>query len=78
MRRVHASLMSKDGAAFLKQHCIEVSADEFVDQILNRDKSGRCPLEMSVEGCENPAEMVKRIREKTAELRAAAAKAAAN
>lgn len=78
VRRVHASLMSKDGAAFLKQHCIEASADEFVDQVLNRDKSGRCPLEMSVEGCENPAEMVKRIREKTAELRAAAAKGAAN
>lgn len=68
-RKVHAALMSEDALSFLKQHCIEASADKLVPQILNRDKSGRCPMELAVDGRSDPADMVKRVRAKLEELR---------
>ncbi len=68
-RRVHASLMSEGAKEFLKVHGVALSADEFTPQIMNRDKTDRCPMERAVEGETYPAEMVKRIRAKLSELR---------
>ena len=68
-RRVHATLMSEDAKAFLEVHGVAPTADEFVPRIQNREKTGHCPMELAVEGETYPAEMVKRIRAKLAELR---------
>ena len=68
VRKVHASLMSEDAGAFLKLHAVEFTADETVPQIVNREKTGRCPMELAVEGVDYPAEMVKRIRDKMKSL----------
>ena len=68
VRKVHASLMSEDAGAFLKLHAVEFTADETTPQIVNRENTGRCPMELAVEGVEYPAEMVKRIRDKMKSL----------
>lgn len=74
VRRVHASLMCEPAQALLKEHGIAFSADRTVPNILNRDKTGLCPLEMSVKGLSDLPAMLKAIRAKLKELRAAARK----
>lgn len=74
-KRVHGLLMSDDAAAYLGKAGIGHSRDAGTEKILNRAKDGRCPLELSVDGLEEPGAMVVAIRKRIAELRAAAAKA---
>ncbi len=62
VRHVHSELMSEDAAAFLNAHGITASATTFVPLILNRKMDGRCPMEMAVDGIEDPAEAVAALR----------------
>ena len=72
VKRVHAALMCEPGRDLLKEHGIACSADKMVPQILNRDKSGLCPLEMSVKDLDKVPAMLKAIRAKLKQLRKAA------
>jgi len=71
-KRVHAALMCEPAQELLKKHGIAFSADKVVPQILNRDKSGLCPLEMSVKDLDEIPAMLKAIRAKLRALRAQA------
>lgn len=71
-KRVHAALMCEPGVALLKEHGIPCSCDKLVPQILNRDRSGLCPLEATVRDIVDVPEMVKALRAKIAQLKAAA------
>ena len=63
-KRVHAMMMSVEAAALLKAHGVEVGADKTVPKILNRDLTDSCPMEQTIDGIEDPSEMVKALRER--------------
>ena len=63
-KKVHAMTMSADAASLLKAHGVETSADKSVPKILNRDLTDGCPMEQTVEGLDDPAEMVKALKER--------------
>ena len=64
-RKLHASIMSADAAAFLKEHRVVATADKIVPVILNSDMTDGCPMEYVVNGIDDPAEMVKALKAKT-------------
>ena len=53
---------------FLKKHNIRVSWDLKVPRILNRDRSGLCPLEKSVEKINDPVEAQKALEAKIRQM----------
>ena len=63
-KRVHASIMGADAAEMLKAHGVESNAERTVPKILNRDLTDGCPMEQTVEGMADPAEMVEALKAK--------------
>lgn len=61
-RRVHGMMMSVEAASLLKAHGVEASAEKTVPKILNRDLTDDCPMERTVDGIDDPDEMVKALR----------------
>ncbi len=61
-KKVHALMMGADALALLKTHGVEASAEKTVPKILNRDLSDSCPMEQTIEGIDDPAEMVKALK----------------
>ena len=61
-KKVHAILMGADALTLLKAHGVEAVAEKTVPKILNRDLSDSCPMEQTVEGIDDPAEMVKALK----------------
>ncbi len=53
IRAVYAEVISESAKELLERNHIEVDADTVVPDILNSDKSDRCPLEKAVDGIEN-------------------------
>ena len=68
VKYVHALLISEDAVDFLKKHNIRVSWDLKVPRILNRDRSGLCPLEKSVEKINDPVEAQKALEAKIRQM----------
>lgn len=68
-KRVHAELMGEAAAKLLDEKGIPYTATKTVPLILNRDRSGSCPLEATVKDLTDVDEMLKAIRAKLAELR---------
>ena len=60
--------MSEDAQRFLKENGIPASCGLFVKRILNRRRTGLCPLEKSVEGITDPAAALGSLRRRVAEL----------
>lgn len=56
IREVYAEVMSEPAKELLEKNHIEVTADTIVPEILDSDKTGRCPLEMAVDGIESAGE----------------------
>ncbi len=63
-RKVHASVMSAGAQALLARHGVEAGTDEKVERIMNRDKTGLCPMERTVERLDEPWKMVRELRRK--------------
>lgn len=61
-KKVHAMMMSAEAASLLKAHGVEAGADKTVPKILNRDMTDGCPMEQTIDGMEDPAEMVKALK----------------
>ena len=61
-KKVHAVLMGADALTLLKAHGVEAVAEKTVPKILNRDLTDSCPMEQTVEGIDDPAEMVKALK----------------
>jgi hypothetical protein len=51
---VHADLASQPGLAVLAAHGIHCQADTTVPGILNRNRTGPCPMETAVAGIDQP------------------------
>lgn len=61
-RRVHAQVMSKSARAFLAAHGIAADAETLVEEIVNRKKTGMCPMEARVMHETDPQKMVQALR----------------
>lgn len=68
VKKVHALLLSEDAADLLNDHGIACEGETVVPQILNRDQSGRCPMELAVSGSDDPAEMLDLLNAKLDEM----------
>ena len=62
VRRVYGFTVSDEAADFLAAHGIGCVARASVPRILNRDKSGLCPMERACEGLDDPEKMVAALR----------------
>ncbi|MDD3886450.1 MAG: DUF1893 domain-containing protein [Victivallaceae bacterium] len=69
VRHVHGEVMSEDALKFLNDNGISGSATLMVPRILNRDRSGLCPLERSVDGISEPEAAMAALREKVASMK---------
>lgn len=67
--RVYGEVMSEDGKAYLESRGIQTAYGTLVPRILNADKSDLCPLEKSVEGLDDPEQMLTALRKKIEELK---------
>ena len=69
---VYGELISEDAVELLQKHGIEVSYNQLVHRILNRNRDGLCPLEQSVFGIDDPVEALAAARKRIEELSAGA------
>ena len=69
VQTVYGEMMSEDALQLLKNHKIPATYGKLVPQILNRDKSGLCPMEQTVLGIQSPDEALKLLRKKLKELK---------
>ena len=64
--RVYARLAGRGAAEIMSAKGIPLVADETVDLVLDRDRSGSCPMEAAVSGLEDTAQMVEVLRKAVA------------
>ena len=61
-RKVCTDLAGKGAAELLRRNGVPLVAAQTVEQILNRERTGGCPMEQAVAGLEDPEKMVEAIR----------------
>lgn len=61
-KKVYTMLAGKGAAELLAKQGITLEADKTVELILNRDRTGSCPMEKAVSGLDDPEKMLKAIR----------------
>ena len=68
---VYADVMSRDALDLLNKNGVDASCGCEVDQIINRARNGRCPLETRIMKLESPSldDMWHEIKSFVAELR---------
>ena len=71
-RHVHGLLISEEARDYLKAHGIAASADVWTPKILNRAKTGPCPMDQAVKDLDDPLKMIAAIRRKKEQLARAA------
>ena len=62
-REVTALVMSEGALELLLNHGVKTRADEIVPYIVNRRKTGMCPMDRATLEMENPEEIVARLRQ---------------
>lgn len=67
--RVHSVVMSQEAAQVLQSAGIEISFEENPARILNRERSGFCPIETAVLGISDPRQALDAIRKKLMQLK---------
>ena len=58
---VHADVMSEGAAEFLSAYGIPNGADVITKEIINRTKTGICPMEAAVKALDDPLVMIEAI-----------------
>lgn len=69
IKSLYAGTLSESAEEVLKRCGIEVYFSEKVKRILNRDKTGFCPIESAVLESDSPEDALFQIRKKLEELR---------
>ena len=64
VKQVHTNLICTPAREMLEKAGIQVFAAEEVEMILNRDKTGQCPMDQSLNGTDDPAECVAILKNK--------------
>lgn len=60
---VHTNIISTPARELLEKEGVRVFANEEVPQILNRDRSGMCPIDTQIAGVESIDECVKILQQ---------------
>ena len=69
--RFRGEFDAAEGAkALLESHGIRFVVEKTVTLILNREGTGSCPMEAAVKGCDEPAQMVSKIKETLERMKA--------
>ncbi len=68
VRAVYASTLSEGGRELLTRHGIPVQWETLTPTIRNRDNTGLCPMEQAVAEATDPADALRRIEERMAQL----------
>ena len=68
VKEVYAHVMSNPAAEVLRAHGIHVSANRFVEGIVNRQGTGPCPFEAAVMDIRDPEEALIAIRNKRRQM----------
>ncbi len=63
VKEVYACVISESAKKVLEKFGIRVYFDECVKAVLNRNKTGFCPIETAVKGIDDPEKAVQIIRE---------------
>lgn len=61
---IHGELMSEDAVQWLNIHRITTGYSHLVPRILNRDRSGLCPMEQTVAGIDDPEQALAALKGK--------------
>jgi ferredoxin len=61
-KKVYAAVMSRAAKELLKSKGVAAQADETVETVINRAKTGPCPMESAVEGLNDVETMVETLR----------------
>lgn len=69
VNELYADVISSHAISVLKKHGIKTEYSLEVTAIINRDKTGFCPMESAVLGIEEPPEALKIIKAKLAALK---------
>lgn len=72
IRELYAAVISQAALEILRQHGIPVSWGQQVDYIVNREGTGRCPMELATEAISDPTEAPAAISRKLEELKSRA------
>ncbi len=62
VKQVYTNLISTPARRMLEKAGVQVSAAEEVEMILNRDRTGQCPMDRSLNDTDDPAECVAILR----------------
>lgn len=68
IRTVYAATLSEGGRELLTRHGIPVQWETLTPTIRNRDNTGLCPMEQAVAEATDPADALRRIEERMAQL----------
>ena len=61
-KKVYATVMSASAKELLSKNGVEAAADEVVESIINREKTGVCPMEGAIDALQDVKEMVETLR----------------
>ncbi|MGN0228152.1 MAG: DUF1893 domain-containing protein [Paludibacteraceae bacterium] len=64
VKQVHTNLISTPAREMLEKAGVQVTAAEEVEMILNRDQTGQCPMDKSLNDTDDPAECVAILKNK--------------
>lgn len=68
VKAVYAQVISDSGYDFLKQNNVHVEYQTKTEKIINRHKTGICPMEEATQNCNDPKEAFVLIKNKLAYL----------
>lgn len=61
---LHAHVMSRGAVAVLERYCVRYSYDILTEKIINRTRTGVCPMEQAVENINSPYHALEEIKRK--------------
>ena len=62
VKQVHTNLISTPAREMLEKAGVQVTAAEEVEMILNRDQTGQCPMDQSLNETDDPAECMEILK----------------
>lgn len=68
IKAVYAQVISESGYLFLKQNGVYIEYQTKTEKIINRAKTGVCPMEEATQNCNDPKEALVLIKNKLAYL----------
>lgn len=68
IRELYAAVLSRSAARLLEEHGIPFDYGTLTEEIINRKKTGQCPMELAVSDSTSPQEAYAAVKKKLAEM----------